>query len=77
MQVKGFLLASLLLASSAVLAEDEEMPEIEFLEYLGLWEETDEDWTMFSDLIGATNETDKRNDPAPEGKESTENEDED
>jgi len=34
---------------------------MEFLEYLGLWEETDEDWQL---------------DPVPEGEESTETEDE-
>jgi hypothetical protein len=61
---------------SLMVAADEELPEIEFIEYLGLWEESDEDWTMFSDLTEARNETDERSDPAPEGKESTETNDE-
>jgi hypothetical protein len=71
------ILITLLCASSLALAADEEMPEIEFLEYLGLWEGTDEDWTMFSDLVEATDQTNRRSDPAPKGKESTEKDDED
>ena len=39
--------ALLLGACSLVLAADDELPKIEFLEYLGLWEESDEDWLIF------------------------------
>ena len=49
-------------------------PDVEFLEYLGTWEETDEDWLMYSEL--QVLEMDTRSDPAPEGEESTEHEDE-
>ncbi|MDX1508567.1 MAG: hypothetical protein R3358_09830 [Woeseiaceae bacterium] len=39
--------ASLLGACSLVLAADDELPKMEFLEYLGLWDESDEDWLIF------------------------------
>ena len=55
-------------------AESDEVPDIEFLEYLGLWEETDEDWLLLEDEEVADN--DERSDPVPEGEESTETEDE-
>jgi len=62
------------MACSFVVAADEELPEIEFIEYLGLWEDSDEDWVLFSEPLKAEN--DERSDPAPEGKESTEKDDE-
>ncbi len=76
MSVRRALVGSLLAACSLVVAADEELPEIEFIEYLGLWEESDEDWTMFTDPIEARNESEERSDPAPEGEESTETRDE-
>ncbi len=76
MSVKRALVGSLLAACSLVVAADEDLPEIEFIEYLGLWEESDEDWTMFSDPIEARNQSEERSDPAPEGEESTEIRDE-
>lgn len=60
--------------ASTVLAADAEEPEMEFLEYLGLWEESDEEWVMIDRQLSL--ETDERIDPAPEGEESTENDDE-
>jgi hypothetical protein len=59
---------------SLVLAADDELPEMEFLEYLGMWEENDEEWLVLEEPVAAT--TDERNDPAPEGEESTEKDDE-
>lgn len=76
MSVRQFAIGALLTTCSLMVAADEELPEIEFIEYLGLWEESDEDWTMFSDPIEARNEVDERSDPVPEGKESTETNDE-
>ena len=35
------------LSVGAVCAEEEAEPEMELLEYLGMWEETDEEWLMF------------------------------
>jgi hypothetical protein len=54
--------------------EEEELPDAEFLEYLGLWEESDEDWLLLDEEEVADN--DERTDPVPEGEESTEKEDE-
>ncbi|MDH3266305.1 MAG: hypothetical protein OEM25_05000, partial [Gammaproteobacteria bacterium] len=59
---------------SLVLAADDEVPDAEFLEYLGLWEESDEDWLLFEEPITA--DTEERSGPAPEGEEPTEKTDE-
>ncbi len=57
---------------------DDEQPDMEFLEYLGSWEESDEDWLLInspeSEAVAADEQ--KRSDPAPAGKESTESDDE-
>ena len=71
---KTALVGALLLGCGAVFAADEEVPDPEFLEYLGLWEESDEDWLIFDEPVTA--ETDERSDPAPEGEESPEKTDE-
>ena len=63
-----------LLFCSLALAADDEIPDMEFLEYLGLWEESDEEWLIFAD--NDESEKEKRNDPVPQGKESTEKDDE-
>ena len=47
---RTFATAALLGACSLVLAADDEIPQVEFLEYLGLWEESDEDWLMFDEV---------------------------
>lgn len=64
-------------SSSQVIAETEgdETPDMALLEYLGMWEETDEDWLALDEVILV--DDDKRSDPVPEGEESTEIEDED
>lgn len=54
--------------------DQEEVPDVEFLEYLGLWEVSDEDWLLLDEEEVAEN--DERSDPVPEGEESTESEDE-
>ena len=84
MSARRILSVFLLGFCSVAVVADEELPEIEFLEYLGLWEESDEEWLMFSDPLNADNSVDgrsdnkdqQRNDPAPEGKESMEKPDE-
>jgi hypothetical protein len=53
---------------------EEPAPDAEFLEYLGMWEESDEEWMLHDGLLAAENE--ERTDPAPDGEASTENEDE-
>ena len=74
--------AALLLSGAAVIgvavAEEDQEPDMAFLEYLGMWEETDEDWQLFVDASDdeAVAENEERSDPAPKGKESQELEDE-
>ena len=67
-------MGSLLLGCSLVLAADEEIPDPDFLEYLGSWEESDEEWLIFDEPVTA--EAEERSDPVPEGEESTEKTDE-
>jgi len=56
------------------LAEEETAPDSEFLEYLGMWEETDDEWLLHEQMEQAAAET--RSGPAPESEEPRENEDE-
>ena len=64
--------------STAALAAEEPVPDADFLEYLGMWQESDEDWLLLEDLQARDDTTgkDERSDPAPEGEESTEMKDE-
>lgn len=71
---KGVLVGMCLLGAGQAMAADEEMPETEFLEYLGSWEESDEEWVDFDEPVAAGIE--EKSDPAPQGEESTETEDE-
>lgn len=63
---------------TAAMAEEEPLPEAEFLEYLGMWEESDEDWLLLENMQAAesTTDNDERSEPVPEGEESTEMNDE-
>jgi hypothetical protein len=69
----GALACGLLLCGAAA-ATDDDVPEIEFLEYLGMWEESDEDWLLLEETMAA--ETEEQSDPEPQGEESMEKEDE-
>jgi len=71
---KPVLLGALLLFGGLVQGAGDEMPDGDFLEYLGSWEESDEDWLMFDAPV--TTENEERADPVPDGEESTEKEDE-
>lgn len=71
---RAALIGSMLMVCGLVLAADEDIPDMEFLEYLGLWEESDEDWLIFDIPMSA--ETDERSDPVPEGEESAEKDNE-
>jgi hypothetical protein len=64
----------LLVGSGVVCATEEEVPDIEFLEYLGMWEESDEDWLLLEGTMAA--EAEEESDPEPQGEESTEKDDE-
>ena len=68
------MLACGLCLGAAAFAGDDEVPDSEFLEYLGMWEESDEEWLLHEEMAEAAAE--QRTDPAPEGEESTETEDE-
>lgn len=46
--LKIALLIGLMGFAGATLAEEEEVPDLEFLEYLGSWDESDEDWILFA-----------------------------
>ena len=59
-------------AAGTVLAADAGEPDMEFVEYLGLWEESDEEWLMVEHQLDA--ESEERIDPVPEGEESREDE---
>lgn len=52
-------------------AADDDPPDMAFLEYLGSWEESDEDWVVLDDGV-LEMAKEKRSDPAPDGEESTE-----
>jgi len=72
------LLACGLCLGAAAIAAEEQAPDADFLEYLGMWQESDEDWLLLEDMQASENTTDddERSDPVPEGKESTETNDE-
>ncbi len=74
MSARQLLIGSMLFVFSFMVAADEELPDMDFIEYLGIWEGSDEDWLLFSEPLKAENE--ERSDPAPEGEESTEKDDE-
>jgi hypothetical protein len=59
--------------TSAETNAEDEIPDPEFLEYLGMWDESDEDWLLLKEDAQANNE--ERSDPVPEGEESAENKD--
>ena len=72
---RSVLIGSLLMGASLVLVAAEEIPDPDFLEYLGAWEASDEDWLLFDEPVTA--DLEERTDPAPEeGEESTEKTDE-
>lgn len=57
-------------------AADEELPDLALLEYLGSWEESDEDWVLFDTDDEHAAETEKQGEPVAEGDESQESDDE-
>ena len=74
---KVAILWGLLGCSGVVAADDDVVPEMEFLEYLGSWEESDEDWVLFTEAAAEQVASDeKRTDPARKEEESVETDDE-
>ena len=70
----GAMVCGLVLCSGLVFAAADEEPDVEFLEYLGMWEGSDEDWQLLD--VEMTVDHEERSDPVPEGEESLEKEDE-
>ncbi len=69
------LLAGGLCLGTAALADDEEpASDAEFIEYLGMWEESDEDWLLFEEIQAA--ELEERSGPVPEDEATPEKTDE-
>jgi hypothetical protein len=64
--------------SGGVTAGDDELPDVEFLEYLGSWDESDEDWLLVSDVDRVRKELakDERSDSGQQAEDSTETENE-
>ena len=72
-------ICGLLGLSGAALADEPELPDLAFLEYLGSWEESDEDWVLFSEEeteVVASGKESKRTDPAPQEEKVAEVDDE-
>lgn len=62
-----------------VVADEAEAPGLEFLEYLGSWEESDEDWLLLAtDAVEKkeSKEADEESEPAPNGEKLAELDDE-
>jgi hypothetical protein len=71
---RALLCAVALCSSLFAVAADDEAPDSDFLEYLGMWEESDEDWVIIDGVTAAA--TEERSDPVPEGEELQEIDDE-
>lgn len=76
--LKVALICGLLGGSGAVLADEPEVPDLAFLEYLGSWEESDEDWVLFAEEEEESKSDDKGSgtDPAPQEEKVAELDDE-
>lgn len=61
-------------AHDTVPAAEEELPDLAFLEYLGSWEESDEDWLLLKELSEkpAAAQDSRHEDAEPTVEESTE-----
>lgn len=62
-----------------VVADEAEAPDLEFLEYLGSWEESDEDWLLLAaEAVDKkeSEETTDESEPAPNGEKLAELDDE-
>ena len=75
--VLAFLCGSIGGAAPA-LAQEQEAPDLAFLEYLGSWDESDEDWVLLNDedVEPVAAEEDDEDIPAPKGEEVAELDDE-
>ena len=63
----------------AAMADEETAPDIEFIEYLGSWEDSDEDWILLAAEMVESEDTDNKDNgsvPAPDGEKMAETDDE-
>jgi hypothetical protein len=75
--LKIALLCGLFGYGDVTLADEQEVPDLEFLEYLGSWDESDEDWVLFTnDGDEQERPDDEQRQPAPQGEKVAELEDE-
>ena len=76
--VRSLMCGLALCTAGVAIAAEKEEPEVDFLEYLGMWEESDEDWLILDETTDGSTiaDNEERNDPVPDGEESTEKEDE-
>jgi hypothetical protein len=76
--LKAVVVCGLFGLSGGVTAGDDELPDVEFLEYLGSWDESDEDWLLVSDMDRVRKELakDERSDSGQQVEDSTETENE-
>jgi hypothetical protein len=70
-----------LIGAGVATADEEATPDLEFLEYLGSWEASDEDWVIFTAAMEEPETSqDKDNvqgsDPSPDGEKLAEMDDE-
>ncbi len=78
--VKVAVLCGLFGCGAVIAADEEAMPDmefLEFLEYLGSWEGSDEDWVLLAaEAVEQVAAEQKRTDPASKEEESVETDDE-
>ena len=74
--IRVAIVCGLFACSYTAQAADDEQPDMEFLEYLGSWEESDEDWLLMNEALREVANEEERSDPVPEGEESTESQNE-
>ena len=70
--LRGSLCIVVLGASTLLQAEEHEDPDPAFIEYLGMWEESDEDWQMMDSK--ATKDLEEQKEVSPQSMEPVENE---
>ncbi len=68
-----FVVTIFALGLPALADEEEEVTDMEFLEYLGSWDESDEEWQLLEDVI-IVNKEDAPTEETEGGESETENE---
>ena len=77
-RMRLFVACGLIASATIVTADEEELPDIEFLEYLGSWQESDADWLIFDETTDSEDgkAEEDRSERVPQGEASTEKQDE-